>query len=351
MMKIWLSIVVPVYNVEAYLCRCLDSIAAGVISCGAGIEVLVIDDGSKDNSGSIAERYGLEFDFIKVFHKENAGATSARNDGIRRAEGEWIWFVDADDWIDSEAVSRMKQAVVRHFSAEILLFDGIRHYGGKETAWSHFKDGQQWEGQEILYLQAGTLYYPFAGQRTGIPLAAPWDKLYRRDFLCKNGLPFREQLKVLDDMVFNMEVFGKAKLVCYVKEIIYHYRYVPDSITNQYKPDRLLQDEKVWNYLEGYMARENAEYLKRAYLCRVVKSFAICCRLQFFSCRNKKRWREKLCFVKTVMKSPFYEKVFRAVRVGDVEWRLKPVVFCGRCHSAAGLYLLHLAQNFMRKRG
>lgn len=91
-----ISVIVPVYNVEKYLRKCVDSILSQTFT---DFELLLIDDGSKDHSGEICDEYALQDDRVKVFHKENGGVSSARNLGIDVAKGEWITFVDADDYI------------------------------------------------------------------------------------------------------------------------------------------------------------------------------------------------------------------------------------------------------------
>lgn len=94
-----ISVIVPMYNVELYLRKCLDSI---VNQTYKNIEILIIDDGSTDNSGMICDEYAQKDDRIKVFHTENQGLSSARNLGLDEATGDWVGFVDSDDWIDDD---------------------------------------------------------------------------------------------------------------------------------------------------------------------------------------------------------------------------------------------------------
>ena len=94
-----ISIVVPVYNVEKYLERCIDSILAQTFT---DFELLLINDGSKDSSGLICDKYAEKDSRIRVFHKENEGVSRARNLGISNARGRWLCFIDSDDWVDKE---------------------------------------------------------------------------------------------------------------------------------------------------------------------------------------------------------------------------------------------------------
>lgn len=354
-MNLSLSIIIPVYNVEKYISTCMESIVQDAAIKNGQIEVIIVDDGSDDRSGLIADEFAKEYDFFHVLHKSNQGVAKARNTGMETANGEWLHFMDSDDWLEKGAVSHILKCCKENADADIILFDAYKNTGDREEVWEHFANNMVWYGREgIKELQREVLYF----HRT--PLAAPWDKVYKNSFLKQNEIQFNEELRVLDDMVFNVEAFGAASKIVYCKEKIYHYRYVPDSITNQYKPDRVEQDVKVWNYLQEYMAgtfpkagwreSEKAAFLQ-AYFCRVIKSFSICCRLCFFNEQNDKNLPEKLKDVRTVLTLPLYREAFHKVKLKNAEWRLKIVVMLGRCRAVFGIYLLHLLNTWQIKYG
>ncbi|MCM1184338.1 MAG: glycosyltransferase [Roseburia sp.] len=350
----WISIIIPIYNVEKYIENCLESIVADSREFLAGVEALVVDDGSPDRSGEIADSYAARYSFIRVIHKQNAGVAAARNTGMAAARGEWIYFMDSDDRLARGALGKIQARCAEHQDADILLFDAFQNHAERETAWEHFREESVWDTADaIAALQCGALYFPMAHPATKRPLAAPWDKVYRGRFLRENALRFAETLKVLDDMVFNMEAFGAARAVAYCKEKIYHYRYVPDSITNQYRPDRVEKDMAVWAYIRQYAARQNwdaarAERFRQAYDCRIIKSFSICCRLCFFHPQDRRPLSQKLRDVRRVLATEPYHTAFHQVRLRNAEWRLKIVTVIGRCRWAGGIWLLHVAQNFIR---
>ena len=99
-----ISVIVPVYKAEKYLHRCVDSILAQSYT---DFELLLIDDGSPDNSGAICDEYAIKDSRVRVFHKQNGGASSARNKGLDHANGEWVSFVDSDDWIEPQMVESL----------------------------------------------------------------------------------------------------------------------------------------------------------------------------------------------------------------------------------------------------
>lgn len=353
MSNILLSIILPVYNVEDYLTTCLDSIVQDPAVDGGQVEVIIVDDGATDHSGRIADEFAGRYSFVHVIHRKNAGVASARNAGMMAAMGERIYFMDSDDWLAEEGVSHMCERIRQHTTADVILFDAYQNAGDREEAWEHFDQDMVWRDKDgIRYLQRETLYF----HKT--PLAAPWDKIYKRSFINEHHLLFQDSLKVLDDMVFNVEVFGAAEEVVYCKDRIYHYRYVESSITNSYKPDRVEQDLKVWNYLKQYMtelfAQEDwtsadREALRQAYFCRVIKSFSICCRLCFFNRENKKSTGDKILYLKEVLSLTAYREAFKNVKLHYAEWKLKIVILMGRLHMGFGIYLLHMAESLWRK--
>lgn len=349
-----LSVIIPVYKVEKYLRRCLCSVLNGIKNEEA-VEVLIIDDGSPDRSGKIADSCARKYPFVRVIHKENEGVAAARNTGIRLAKGEWLYFVDSDDWLADGAIDILLEKSMGGGDADIILFDAWKNTGRKESAWEHFQKEAVWTEKAVLRrLQRGVLYFQAAGMATKVPLAAPWDKMYRRAFLVEQGIWFQPELKVLDDMIFNMAALGKAEKVAYYKDKIYHYRYVPESITNNYSPDRITLERKVWDYLNSYMLRsfQEDEWEKgdkdrfiQAYYCRIIKSFSICCRLVFFHPQNKRRFRNKIRYVREVLAAEPYQTAFDRVAMKNAEWRLKAVILMGRLRAAGGIYLLHKLQS------
>ncbi|MDE5823515.1 MAG: glycosyltransferase [Lachnospiraceae bacterium] len=347
-----LSIIIPVYNVEKYITKCLKSILTVNAETLELIEVLVVDDGSTDQSGRIADEFARKYQCVNVIHKQNEGVAAARNTGIHRAHGKWLYFVDSDDWLEKGGVRGICEVVQKHTDVDVLLMEAYQNVGHKQKEWVHFSEDEDLTNTErIRRLQGGILYAPFWRKAKNDPMGAPWDKVYRRDFLTANHLLFCERLKVLDDMVFNFEVLGAARKVACRKIKPYHYRrFVTDSITNTYKPDRVSQDKAVWNYLFSLELwnGEDMDILQGAMMCRMIKSFSICCRLCFFNRENKRRLKEKAAYVKHVIESEPYYTAFHTVRLSDLEWKLKVVALTGRLSSGWGMYLLHAAWETLR---
>lgn len=414
-----LSIIIPIYNVEAYLPQCLESIAPqlgeeadrpsnaggdGGVETGRDgdmetgrdgdmetgrdrrmetgrkgrtetdgkVEVILVDDGSTDRSGRIADAWAASHSCVRVLHRENGGVAAARNAGMDVSCGEWLYFMDSDDWLAQDGVALLLCAMAACPHADMILLDAWQNIGARELPWEHFKEEAVWDSREELQkLQRAVLYYPMEYSEMRVPLAAPWDKLYRRDFLKGSRLRFREELRVLDDMVFNMEVLGKAETVAYQKARVCHYRHVPSSITNRFQADRVRQDMKVWRTIERYRRkqfqtraakagrlrtegeraaqREECRAFEQAYFCRVIRSFAICCKRSFYRKENGKSYREIQAYVRRIAGRRPYRDAFLRADQKNLEWRLKAVVFLIRHDFYGGLYLLCLIQRLSER--
>jgi len=231
---ICLSVVVPVYNVAGFLDKCIDSLlkAEGISST----EIILVDDGSTDESGKIADSYSEKYDFISCYHKENGGLSDARNYGLKRANGRYVFFCDSDDMIVPESFGHVIRTAAET-DADILQWNGmcidendkekvtdysrrLRHEGLPE-------DGVPMTGLEMLYKQIScSKDCPFV----------VWLRSYRRDFLNGNELFFEKGL-VHEDEMWSPVVLTKAKSVLYIPEVVYQYRLRDNSIMSHVASD------------------------------------------------------------------------------------------------------------------
>lgn len=180
-----ISVIVPVYNVEKYLSRCIDSILAQTFT---DFELLLIDDGSKDKSGNICDEYAKKDSRIRVFHKENGGVSSARNLGLDNAEGEWILFVDADDWIEQD-----------YFPSHLLkdnCWDIIQvPRNGGSNFHKYVKDVVCKNRFEVIKFLHKDFYYEC------------WGRFIRKRVL--GTTRFDETIKIGEDMIFFVSIFTR----------------------------------------------------------------------------------------------------------------------------------------------
>lgn len=363
-MNIGVSIVVPVYNAKDYLERCISHLISQSMD---NIEIILVDDGSVDNSLNLCNFYAERDNRIRVYHQSNSGPAAARNSGMRIASGKWICFVDPDDYVDVD-YCKASYDFGEKSGADIVMFDAV-----KEGEHLDFADKSMviTSTEDILDIRCDILY-PYMigssgnihvkklqrfGKRKDIPLAAPWNKLYKRSFLCDNNLQFPQELKTLDDMTFNFVAFGYARKVAYLHRELYYYCFNKKSITNKYDPERISKDTAVFRMISEYISDNNICEgsderncrLVQAYYARVIKSFAILCRLCFFNNNSSKTLKQQLSFSKETMNMEIYKEAFQKIDTTLLEPRLKAVVLAVRCQNPYLLYILYLLQKLSAK--
>lgn len=177
-----ISVIVPIYNAEKYLHRCIDSILAQNFT---DFELLLIDDGSTDNSGFICDEYAQKDRRIRVFHKKNGGVSSARNLGLDNAQGEWITFVDSDDWIEN---SLWSSAQIPETDLIVTSYIDIRVNNNiilDDIIWQNI------EASRYLEINIGDNLF-----------RGPWAKLFKRVIIEQNHLRFYEKMSLGEDTVF-----------------------------------------------------------------------------------------------------------------------------------------------------
>ena len=211
-----ISIIVPVYNAANYLSKCIESIVNQPYS---RFEILLIDDGSKDESGAICDKYAEEDERIKAFHKDNGGVSSARNLGLSVAQGEYVMFVDADDSLESNALQTLAYKVAEK-KYDIVIFEySLEYSGGNLVPYIH----PEIEG-ELSVEQA--IYYTITPVNRFC-----CTKLYRRQIL--SGLLFNESIHLGEDTLFACQAMAKSKSAFFISKPLYCYFQSTGSATRK----------------------------------------------------------------------------------------------------------------------
>lgn len=208
-----ISVIVPVYNAEKYLTQCIDSILRQDFT---DFELLLIDDGSKDKSGFICDEYAQTDQRIKVFHKENGGVSSARNLGIDKTQGEFIAFIDSDDYVDSNYLSSLT-----NINAD-LVTTGYETFGNDNNSTNRFsyKDNI-YSGQTISTCLSSVL--------NDTPVRSPWGKLYKNNIIKNNKIYFNTSLRIAEDTVFVQTYLLYCHTIAFQSGCPYHYRLISDN--------------------------------------------------------------------------------------------------------------------------
>lgn len=230
-----LSIIIPVYNVVPYLRRCLDSMSP-LNTLNAEVEVLTINDGSTDESGEILEEYAKKFTFIRVFaHLENRGVSAARNTGLHQATGEWVMFVDPDDWLSPGAILKILD-LLDELECDVFLFDSV--FEDEKTGFSiqskNYVNGS-FDFENRSELRSFFIRYGLFG--------TVWGALFSRRVLSKVDFsPFTHG----EDTLFLWSVLNRARKVQTYAETWYHYWVREGSADKTQSLKRTLSTFQVW---------------------------------------------------------------------------------------------------------
>ena len=219
-MKPLLTVVIPVYNVEKYLNRCLESI---LIQEWKNYDIIMVDDGSTDRSPQICDDYVKAYDFISVIHKENGGLSDARNTGLSQAKGEYVYFPDSDDWLEPDTFIALAEALESQ-KFDIISFNREFIKGEEDVIISDPVENQVFEGKDAFVHMLKHSYI------TGFVN----DKIYRKSLFVDHDILFPKG-KYYEDLGTNYKLFLSAKKVYATNQKYYHYLIDnPDSITQSW---------------------------------------------------------------------------------------------------------------------
>lgn len=213
-----LSIILPVYNTALFLRQNLDSILSE--GQDKSIEIIAVNDGSKDNSAAILDEYATQYPQMKVFHRPNAGVYPVRNFAISQATGAYIWMLDSDDYLLKGALDRVFTEISQHPDLEILNLGYKIEYKNKTVKQEHaLSEAPICSGIDYLQNNFGSFFL--------------WRNVYKRSFLEKHHLKFDAQVFSLEDTLFNIRTYSLAEKIKVFKEAFYFYRYNDTSISKK----------------------------------------------------------------------------------------------------------------------
>lgn len=291
----FISVIVPVYNVSEYVEQCINSILAQTYT---DFEIIIVNDGSTDKSPQICDRLALLDNRIIVIHQNNQGVSIARNVGVTRANGEWLCFVDGDDYLHPKMLENFIQ-YMQESEADIYVCNYfIVLENGKQ------KPCQMFDSKLSEYIPPQKVTE--ACFKTNIDrkkcIGVPWGKLYKREFIIKNELSFVPNLKRNQDIVYNMFAFSKSNKICYCLFFGYYYRKWSESAVNKYTPDFDRTAKLYLKCVRDFLAN-NSKYSSLFIYC-ITNTFLECLKLQVFHYCNPKSVKENFIEFDKVCSNP-----------------------------------------------
>ena len=230
-----ITIIVPVYNVEKYIRECIDSLLNQTYK---NLEIILVDDGSKDKSGEICENYANADSRVKVIHKENEGLGFARNTGLTVAQGKFVTFIDSDDVADADLVERLLKGITDS-KCDTCLGGFKRISENGTTSFVEQYDIALFTGAEVYNELFARMLGSAPDKHDAIRMSV-WNVMYSMDIIRKYKIKFPSERKFIsEDIIWDSEYYKYAKQVKVIDSTAYNYRITPGSLTQKYKPDML----------------------------------------------------------------------------------------------------------------
>lgn len=310
MKKPKISIIIPVYKVEGYLNRCLDSVVNQTFK---DIEIILVDDGSPDDCPQLCDDWAMKDSRIKVVHKKNEGLGLARNTGMLYATGEFIAFVDSDDFVDINMYEILYNKAVLH-GADIV-YCGYK-YGLKDNTYEDKNDFVHetiYDKKEELENLSINYFYPIKGQ---FMMMSVWHSIYKKTVI--KTLFHSEREVVSEDLHFQLSAILNSNKVVYIPDSLYYYCYNGESLSHTFKFSKFFGFQKLLNLLLSlYPGKE-----RYAYKFYYNTTLSI---IRQIMCNHALSCKEKIKYLKEIYSDPIWEKV----KIGtDITMYSKHHKFC-----------------------
>lgn len=345
MIDIKFSIIVPIYNVEKYLRTCIESI---LNQSYKKYEIILINDGSSDNSDMICEEY-KKYNNIKYINKKNEGVSVARNIGIENANGEWLVFVDPDDWLEKTYLEEINNNI--RDDIDIILFDDFVEFNNKTIENNIYFKEKKFKGKEKddlmlqFFSKNNCKYFPQYHD-----CSSPWGKAYRRKFILNENLFFEPELRRAQDKIFNLNAFQMANSLLYFRKSLYHYRMNENSTWGKYSPNIIDDLKKLYKYMSIFVSKykNDNNLFTKSYNEKVALSVNSIFRQYFYHKDCKIKTYKKRKMIKAFLnEEPFYNAV-KNTQYKDISFQEKVFLFClkNKMYSICG-FLIKLRKVFL----
>lgn len=314
MKKLKLSIIIPVYNIEKYISQCIDSVIANNFK---NYEIILVNDGSTDNSPTICKDYQKRYPkIVRLINQKNAGLSAARNTGIKHASGEYIMFIDGDDYLlQNDHISR----IVSEASEDIVQYQYAQYYERNDKLQYPGKLNEHTFSDENIYITMNTLL------EAGIFSTCAWDKLIRKKLIDDNKILFKEGL-LSEDIEWMLRLYPFVNSIKIVNEVIYAYRQGrTGSITRKIGSKNIKDLFNIINH--WYSFKYEDETQQKVYLSFLAYHYIIL--LTHISSSNcSKQLRKEILSIKDIIKYDSHPKVRMCNKVSKmVGLRLSIIIF------------------------
>lgn len=339
--RLLVSIIVPVYKVEEYLPQCLDSLIGQTYE---NLEIICVNDGSPDGCAEILQAYVRKDGRVKIITQENRGLSAARNAGIQYAAGEYVMFVDGDDWIDVDTCSVAVQAVREH-GADLVFWHYIREYQNQSKEriffWEHGEVFEQARIRDQLHRrQCGLLGEELRHPEMGDSLVTAWGKLYALKKLRESGAFFVDTKQIgTEDALFNLTALGNFEKAVYVKRAMYHYRKTnAGSLTKSYKSQLPKQWKTLFDRMKEYIEDNelSVDYVQA--LDNRISLSVVGLGLNAMEARCGEM--RKISMIKDILSHRQYRQSIQSLELRYLPLHWKAFFLCAKWRCSVGVYMM-----------
>lgn len=335
-MKPKVSIVVPIYNVEQFLDRTMQSLLSQTLK---NIEIIMVDDESPDNCPAICDRYAEQYPNVKVVHKKNAGLGMACNSGIEVASGEYIAFCDSDDYVDKDMYETMYNAALKYDADAV--YTGIKTVNEREEVhvMNEYPSCQIFQGKNKIhaFLMDMISSEPSDTIERRVPMSAKV-VLYRKDLIDTNKLRFvSERVIISEDLVWNMDVLNHSKCIVTLPQTFYYYYNNTASLSKKIRTDRF----PFFKTMREALIKRSLEYhMPDEVLLRIDRMFIGYCRFFIGSIlKSGLKQKDKRKIVSDVCVDDIWKKIYASYPVKKMPkgHRLMAFLMKYNCYSLMSL--------------
>ena len=343
-----ISIIVPVYNAEPFLARCLESL---INQTYQNLEIICVNDGSTDNSLKVLREYACKDSRVRILDNENAGVSRARNAAMQLASGNFVMFADADDWIELNTCEAALNAM-RTYGSDIVMWSYVSETENRSSKKEIFEGLRIFDGSEVKSLHRrfiGVLGSELAHPELADSLCPVWGKLYKREMVESIQFVDLSEIGTYEDGLFNIEAFEKADKVIYLPNYYYHYlKTNTGSVTSGYRERLYEQWQNLFEIMREYITRSRLpdEYIEALHNRIALSILGL--GLNIVSAHRPLRWKRKE--IARILGQAQYREAYQKLDLQYFPLHWKLFYWCARVRFSAGvLVLLKVIQSIISR--
>lgn len=332
------SIIIPCYNVENFVQKCVNSI---LVQKDFDMEVILVNDGSRDNTQEVLEMLAVEDTRIKIINQENQGLSGARNTGVAYATGEYMMFVDADDWLEPNAF----EAIGKYFNGEDLFCFSYNRVFNNKIQPRDLKINGNFDAPFVQRRIIGLLDEELSDPSQADSLVTAWGKIYNTQIIKENNIKFTDTKEIgTEDALFNIQYLEHAKTVQVLNLPLYNYlKNNYESLTKLYKPNLFNQWKNLYSKISDLIQVKNVEF-KKALNNRIALSVIGLSLNETFS---DKRFSEKRTKISEILHDNLYQKAYQNLEMKYLPLHWKLFFYAAKYKYASVVLLLASVINFL----